>query len=85
MKSKIEGNAFERVQLTSELIFAQILDEDGVDLERIKQKMEWTVPDCDWALGYLLGIGDVEIVDRDGGLHIKRKISHYPFVARTQE
>ena len=85
MKSKIEYTISERVQLNSELFFAQVLDEQGLDLEQIKRKMDWESPKCDWALGYLLGVGDIEIVERDGALHIKRKISHYPFVAKAQE
>jgi hypothetical protein len=85
MSEKIASTTSEKIQLTSELIFAQILEEDGFDLEQVRQKMEWSSPICDWALGYLLGEGDIEITDHDGALHVQRKISHYPFLARTQE
>ena len=80
-----EGGMTEKIQLASELIFAQILEEEGLNLDGIKQKIEWVSPLCDWALGYLAGIGDIEITGRDGAIHVQRKISHYPFLARTQE
>jgi len=85
MKNVTAGTTSEKIQLTSELIFAQVLDEQGLDLDQIKQRMDWSSPVCDWALGYLAGVGDIEITDQDGGLHVQRKRSHYPFLARTQE
>jgi hypothetical protein len=45
--------------------------------------MDWTSPARDWALAYLVGIGDIEIAERDAALHVQRKISRYPLVAST--
>lgn len=75
-----------KIKLASEQIFVAVhAPDEGLSLEQLKQKMEWQAPLCDWALGYLAGLGDIEISGKEGNERVRRKWSHYPFFAKHEE
>lgn len=75
-----------KIKLASEHIFAAVhAPDDGLSLAEIQQKIQWQKPLYDWALGYLAGLGDIEISENERGILVRRKWSHYPFFAKHEE
>lgn len=75
-----------KIKLASEQIFAAVhAPEEGLSLAQIRQKTQWQTPLYDWALGYLAGLGDIEISGNEGDARVRRKWSHYPFIAKHEE
>ena len=75
-----------KIKLASEQIFAAVhAHDEGLSLAQIKQKFQWQTPLHDWALGYLTGLGDIEIYGDEADVRVRRKWSHYPFFAKHEE
>lgn len=75
-----------KIKLASEQIFAAVHKPDeGLSLEQIKQRVNWQSPLFDWALGYLAGLGDIEISGNESNVSVRREWSHYPLSAKHEE
>lgn len=85
MNADTSDELLTRIKLTSEMIFS-ILDEsdDALDLAQLRQKLEWSAPLFDWALGYLVALGDVEISGSENSVRLRARRSSYPFFARRE-
>jgi hypothetical protein len=56
------ASAMENVRAVAELIFDVLYREGDMKIENLKQEVKHDSPVFDWAIGWLLGKGDIEMV-----------------------
>jgi hypothetical protein len=62
----------ENIRAVAELIFDALYREGDLELGKLKREVKHESPMFDWAIGWLVGKGDIEIVSRGGSYAIKR-------------
>jgi hypothetical protein len=63
----------DEIRETAELIFNFLFHENEVELEQLRRKVSHQLPFFDWAVGWLVGKGDIEITRRKGTFIIRRE------------
>ncbi len=62
----------ENIRAVAELIFDVLYRVGDMELGKLKREVKHESPMFDWAIGWLVGKGDVEIVSTGGSYSIKR-------------
>src|SRR6266567_6740617 len=61
------------IRAAAEIIFNFLYHEGEITIEQLKEKAGRQAPFFDWGIGWLVGKGDNEIVDREGSFSVRRK------------
>ena len=62
----------ENIRAVAELIFDVLYRHGDMELGHLKQQVQHEPPVFDWAIGWLVGKGDIEIVSADGSFTVRR-------------
>jgi hypothetical protein len=65
-------NVLENIRAVSELIFDVLYREGDMELGRLKQEVKHESPVFDWAIGWLIGKDDIEVVSANGSYTVRR-------------
>jgi hypothetical protein len=65
-------NIKEEIQLAAEAIFSALYHDGDTDLQDLQERVNWKSPVFDWALGWLVGKEDVEVIPANGTFRLKR-------------
>jgi hypothetical protein len=65
-------NVLEDIRAVAELIFDILYRHGDMEIEHLKQQVHREPPAFDWAIGWLIGKGDIEVTCTDGSFTVRR-------------
>jgi hypothetical protein len=63
----------EAIRTTAELIFDFLFHKSEMELEQLREKVTHQMPFFDWAIGWLVGKGDIQIRRHEGTFIVRRE------------
>lgn len=61
------------IRSAAEIIFDSLYHEGAITLEKLRKTVSREAPFFDWGIGWLVGKGDIEIIDHEGSFTVRRK------------
>jgi len=72
MTKQAAEEMLEKIRAVSELIFDVLYREGDMELEQLKKEVKHASPVFDWAIGWLVGKDDIEILPAGDSFTIRR-------------